>query len=221
MVRKFIKTDGECIRAVKINILEQSESLAAKLAERRRKRKHPYGKRHSKLNPESTENPLSRSFYSKEIEDSMATDVLQGFGLDHPNSFQIDTTGESDFKEIFNVLAELEDDSNLYGDINNPIEGESPESSPEDEKREEYDQKKEEFLDQYKIKKTQELAEIKKTYDDEISKLKAQGKNKMIKGMIKNVKKEREEAVGRVKKKFKDEKDKYLESLSEKYNIEA
>ncbi|CAI2378556.1 unnamed protein product [Moneuplotes crassus] len=219
MVRDFSKADEKAVRAVKINILEQSESLAAKLSDRRRKRKHPYSKRYSIRNGHHKDDALSKSFLGKEMEDTLATDSLQNFGLDQPNSFQVNSGGENDFKEIFNVLAELEDDSNLFGDINNPGL-DSKETTPSDDKNDEYEQKKEEFLDQYKQSKDREIAEIKKTYDDEIANKKAEGNSKLIKGMIKNIKKERDAAVKRVKDNFKKKKDEFLGNLREEYGIQ-
>lgn len=118
------------------------ESLSHKLTERRKKNRYSrYGKRMSILTPGNAN--LSHSFYGKENEDTLATDSLQNFGVDHPHSFNVDQNDEGDFKEIFKVLDELEDDSNIFGNINSKSE---VEPSPEDEKREQYEQKKEDFL---------------------------------------------------------------------------
>lgn len=223
MVKYFTKNDGESVKAVKIDILQQAEQLQTKLHQRRKKLRYPVGKRLSILHPGgSNYGSLSQSFCAKDMEDTLATDSLHNFGYDHPHSFQIEHNDENEFKEIFKVLDELEDDSNIFGNLNtSPAVGSGPQDlSPEEEKKEEYEQKKEEFLDKYKIKKAQELSEIKKTYDDEISKLKEQGKNALIKGMIKNVKKEREEAVERVKDKFNAQKEEYLANLRKQYSIE-
>lgn len=75
-------------------------------------------------------------------------------------------------------------------------------------------------IEQYKNKKNEEIALVKKTYDDEIKKLKDQPKNPMTKGMIKNIKKERDEAVDRVKDKFKQQRDEFLQNLKTEYGIE-
>lgn len=61
---------------------------------------------------------------------------------------------------------------------------------------------------------------MKKTYEVEIKKLKEQDKSPLTKNLIKNIKKERDEAVEKVKEKLKAEKDEFLQKLKEEYDIQ-
>lgn len=140
ILRNFGENDDENIRELKIDILHQSESLSLKLAERRKKRGQ-YAKRASILTPGGK----SPSFFHKDMEDTLATDTINNMGPGKPHSFNVEDNGEDNFKEIFNALEELETDS-LMMNMNRKVDSIPQDSSPSNDRREEYDQKKEEFL---------------------------------------------------------------------------
>jgi hypothetical protein len=176
--------------------------LTTKLSERRKNKKFgPYSKRLSILaqNKEKTKNGTHQIQEKRKETD--------------------------DFGDIFQELKQLEDDSNIYKDITPKVI--SGEESPEiNTQREEYLSKKNEFLgkfsvivvEQHKIKKTSEIVEVRKPYDDEIQSIKGQPKNPMTKNMIKNAKKERDSAVGKLKEKLREEREEFIKSLMLEYN---
>lgn len=221
LISNFEKEDDEKVRALKIDYLHQSESLAKKLTQRRRIKGmiHHHGKRMPLIGHEMDKAALSRSFFTKEMEDTLATDSM--FNIDQVHSFNLGGTDDGDFKEIFKVLDELEDDSkdefkpsdamnSIFGSMTPIKQG----GISQDDLLKKQKALEKERISEFERQKSEAISEIKKTYDDEIKKLKKQGKNPMIKNMVKNVKKEREEAVQRVVEKYDSQKDEFLNQLN-------
>lgn len=150
MLKNFEKNDDDNIRALKIDILQQAESLSAKLAERRKKDKNPYTKRMSILTPGHLDG--HRSIVRNDTEGAVATDPATNTEGDHSHTFTDDHADTNDFNEIFKVLNEIEDNSNIFGNTNAKFESddttlpESEQSTAVDTNREEFEKKKEEFL---------------------------------------------------------------------------
>lgn len=91
---------------------------------------------------------LGKSFFNKDVEETLATESYPN-AAENPNSFGAEMNDDHEFKEIFKVLDELEDDSNIFGNINSKFEADvkhEETATKEDEKRDEYEQKKETFL---------------------------------------------------------------------------
>ena len=98
---------------------------------------------------------MSQSFYVGGMEDTFATDNL--FNPNEMNSFHVDTNDNQEFKEIFKVLDELEDDSNIFGTMNKSDEDQiKTEASPtkiDDDKAK---------LDEFEAKKKEAISNIKR-----------------------------------------------------------
>lgn len=88
------------------------------------------------------------------MEDTFASDNM--FTGDQMNSFSATPDDGQDFQEIFKVLGELEDDSNMFGTIDNPELDQDTLPSPS--KQDENDAKMAEF----EKKKKEAIADVKR-----------------------------------------------------------
>lgn len=199
------EVDEEKQSVLKEDMTSQTLSFDQRLANRRKE----------KGLPEKQTNPLSPS-----------TDTSN-------NAVPELNSDETEFKEIFNVLDQLEkDNAEIFETAKAQIEPEIEveetevqstsnnddavtdfvtEAAPED-----YQIEKQQFIDAYVEMKKQQISIIKKKYESRIAELKKQD-DPMSKTMLKKLKEERDGEVDELKKKLSEEKRQRLKEIKRKY----
>ena len=111
-----------------------------------------------------------------------------------------DKPEEDNFNDVFADLNKLEADSKIFEKIS-PRASQSPATTldPNSEVVE-VESSNQDEVSEKDMAQSDTISQIKLKYDQEIKKLKKQGKNPMIKGLIKNLKKERDQEIEEVKR---------------------